>query len=72
VQTADLALRSAAVGALLLLGALMLRQSRPRLVGWLGAALALGEQPTRLRILEGESPSAVSCPKRTASIFPAR
>jgi AraC-like DNA-binding protein len=42
VQTADLALRSAAVGSLLLLGALMLRQWRARPVGWLGAALALG------------------------------
>jgi hypothetical protein len=27
-----------------------------------------GEQPTRLRILWGESPLTVSCPKRTVSI----
>ena len=34
--------------------------------------MTLGEQPTRLRILEGESPSTVSCPKRTVSISAAR
>ncbi|MGH8603613.1 MAG: hypothetical protein ACREXR_12815, partial [Gammaproteobacteria bacterium] len=34
--------------------------------------LRLGEQPARLRILRGESPLAVSCPKRTASISTAR
>ena len=32
----------------------------------------LGEQPTRLRILRGESPLTVSCPKRTVSISGAR
>ena len=31
-------------------------------------SLTLGEQPTRLRILRGESPLVVNCPVRTASI----
>jgi AraC-like DNA-binding protein len=42
VEAADLALRSAAIGVIGLLGALMLRQWRDRPVGWLGAALCLG------------------------------
>ena len=33
---------------------------------------SLGEQPARLRILGGESPPTVSCPKRTVSISTAR
>ena len=42
MEAADLALRSAAIGVIGLLGALMLRQWRDRPVGWLGAALCLG------------------------------
>jgi hypothetical protein len=34
--------------------------------------LRLAEQPTRLRILWGESPLTVSCPKRTVSLSTAR
>jgi len=42
-------------------------ERRSRLSG-----MALGEQPTRLRIWRGESPLTVSCPKRTVSISGAR
>lgn len=42
METADLVLRSAAVGVLVPLGASVLRQWRARPIGWLGAALALG------------------------------